>query len=184
MPRPLPFMQLLVRTALPPEGVMQAVRDTVRSIDSEQPVADLRNMEGIIAGTLAAKRLTVQLLSGFSAVALVLCLLGLYGVLAHSVSTRGHEISVRMALGARPGQVLSLVMRQGLLWVVFGIVLGLATALALATVLEKFLFEVNAREPTFFIAAPVLLAAVALLASWVPARRAARIAPARALKDE
>jgi putative ABC transport system permease protein len=184
MPRPLPFMQLLVRTALPPEGVMQAVRDTVRSIDSEQPVADLRSMEGIIAGTLAARRLTVQLLSGFSAVALVLCLLGLYGVLAHSVSTRGHEISVRMALGARPGQVLSLVMRQGLQWVVFGIVLGLATALALAKVLERFLFEVNAREPTFFIAAPVLLAAVALLASWVPARRAARIAPARALKDE
>jgi putative ABC transport system permease protein len=184
MPRPLPFMQLLVRTALPPESVMQAVRDTVRSIDSEQPVADLRSMEGIIAGTLAVKRLTVQLLSGFSAVALVLCLLGLYGVLAHSVSTRGHEISVRMALGARPGQVLSLVMRQGLQWVVFGIVLGLATALALGKVLEKFLFEVNAREPTFFIAAPVLLAAVALLASWVPARRAARIAPARALKDE
>lgn len=184
MPRPLPFMQLLVRTALPPEGVMQAVRDTVRSIDSEQPVADLRSMEGIIAGTLAARRLTVQLLSGFSAVALVLCLLGLYGVLAHSVSTRGHEICVRMALGARPGQVLSLVMRQGLQWVVFGIVLGLATALALAKVLERFLFEVNAREPTFFIAAPVLLAAVALLASWVPARRAARIAPARALKDE
>ena len=184
MPRPIPFMQLLVRTSLPPESVVKAVRETVRSLDSEQPVADLRSMEGIIAGTLAARRLTVGLLSGFSAVALALCLLGLYGVLAHSVSTRGHEISVRMALGARPGQVLSLVMRQGLQWVVFGIVLGLAAALALAKVLERFLFEVNAREPTFFIAAPVLFVVVALLASWVPARRAARIAPARALKEE
>lgn len=184
MPRPVPFMQLLVRSSLPPESVISSVRQTVRSLDSEQPVADLRTMEGIIANTVAARRLTVQLLTGFSAVAVALCLLGLYGVLAHLVSTRTHEISVRMALGARPGQVLSLVVRQGLRWVVFGIVLGLATALALAKVLERFLFEVSAREPAYFVAAPVLLAAVAILASWVPARRAARIAPARALKEE
>jgi putative ABC transport system permease protein len=126
----------------------------------------------------------VQLLSGFSAVALVLCLLGLYGVLAHSVSTRGHEISIRMALGARPAQVLGLVMGQGLRWVVTGIVLGLATAWVLSRLVESLLFEVSAREPAYFVAAPVLLTLVALLASWLPARRAARIAPARALKDE
>lgn len=184
MKHPVPFMQLLVRTSLPPESVIGSVRETVRSLDSEQPVADLRTMESIIADTLAAKRLTVALLSGFSAVALVLCLLGLYGVLAHSVSTRSQEISVRLALGARPGQVLSLIVRQGLQWVAFGIILGLAVALALAKVLESFLFEVSAREPAYFVAAPVLLAVVALLASWFPARRAARIAPARALKEE
>lgn len=184
MQRPVPFMQLLVRSELAPESVAGSVRQTVLSLDSEQPVSDLRTMDGIIADTVATRRLTVQLLSGFSAVALVLCLLGLYGVLAHSVSTRGHEISVRMALGARPGQVLALVMGQGLRWVVLGIVLGLAAALALSKLVESLLFEVSAREPTYFVAAPVLLAVVALLASWVPARRAARIAPARVLKDE
>jgi putative ABC transport system permease protein len=184
MPRAVPFMQLLVRTSLPPESVAGSVRQAVRALDNEQPVADLRTMEDIIAGTLATRRLTIQLLSGFSAVALALCLLGLYGVLAHLVTTRTHEISVRMALGARPGQVLSLVVRQGLRWVISGIVLGLAAALALARVLESFLFEVSVHEPAYFVGAPVLLALVALLASWVPARRAARIAPARALKEE
>ena len=184
MPRAVPFMQLLVRTSLPPENVIGSVRQTVRALDSEQPVADLRTMEEIIAGTLATRRLTMGLLSGFSAVALALCLLGLYGVLAHLVTTRTHEISVRMALGARPGQVLSLVVRQGLRWVVSGTILGLAFALALTRVLESFLFEVSVHEPAYFVAAPVLLAAVALLASWVPARRAARIAPAGALKEE
>jgi putative ABC transport system permease protein len=184
MQRPTPFMQLLVRSELEPESIAGSVRETVLALDSEQPVSDLRTMDGIIAETLAARRLTVQLLSGFSVVALVLCLLGIYGVLAHSVSTRGHEISIRMALGARPGQVLALVMGQGVRWVVMGIVLGLATAWALSRLVESLLFQVSAREPTYFIAAPVLLALVALLASWVPARRAARIAPARALKDE
>jgi predicted permease len=184
MQRAVPFMQLLVRTSLPPESVIGSVRQTVHSLDNEQPVADLRTMEDIISGTLATRRLTMGLLTGFSAVALVLCLLGLYGVLAHSVSTRTHEISVRMALGARPGQVLSLVVRQGLQWVVSGIVLGLAAALALTRLMESLLFEVSTREPAYFVAAPVFLAMVAVLASWVPARRAARIAPARALKEE
>jgi predicted permease len=183
-PRAIPFMQLLVRTSLPPESVIGSVRQAVRSLDSEQPVADLRTMEDIIAGTLATRRLTIQLLTGFSAVALLLCLLGLYGVLAHSVTTRTHEISVRMALGARPSQVLQLVVGQGLRWVVSGIILGLAAALALTRVLESFLFGVSAQEPAYFVGAPVLLALVALLASWVPARRAARIAPGRALKEE
>jgi predicted permease len=182
--RPIPFMQLLVRTSLPPESVSGAVRRTVLALDSEQPVGNLQTLESIIAGTLATRRLTMGLLTGFSAMALALCLLGLYGVLAHSVTTRSQEISVRMALGARPGQVLSLVVKQGLRWVGWGIGLGLLIALALSRVLESLLFEVSAREPTWFVAAPVLLTAVALFASWVPARRASRIAPARALKEE
>jgi putative ABC transport system permease protein len=182
--RPAPFMQLLVRTSLPPENVSASVRRTVLALDSEQPVGNLQTLEGIISTTLAPRRLTVGLLTGFSVVALVLCLLGLYGVLAHTVTSRTQEISVRMALGARPGQVLSLVVGQGLKWVVSGIVLGLLAALALTRVLQSWLFEVSAHEPTWFVAAPVLLAVVGLFASWLPARRASRIAPARALKEE
>lgn len=184
LPRSVPFMHLLVRTSLPPENVFGSVRQTVRELDSEQPVDGLRTMEEIVAETLATRRLTIQLLTGFSAVALLLCLLGLYGVLAHLVTTRTHEISVRVALGARPGQVLSMVVRQGLRWVIFGIVLGLGAAIALSRVLESFLFEVNAHDPTYFVGAPVLLALVAIFASWIPARRASRIAPALALKEE
>jgi putative ABC transport system permease protein len=182
--RPTPFMQLLVRTSLPPENVTGAVRRTVLALDNEQPVGNLQTLEGLIDTTLAPRRLTVGLLSGFSAIALVLCLLGLYGVLAHTVTTRTQEISVRMALGARPGQVQSLVVGQGLRWVVSGIVIGLLAALALSRVLQSWLFEVSAHEPTWFVAAPALLAVVGFLACWLPARRASRIAPARALKEE
>jgi len=182
--RPAPFMQLLVRTTLPPESVTSAVRRAVLALDSEQPVGNLQSMEEVISATLAPRRLVVGLLTGFSIVALVLSLLGLYGVLAHTVTTRTQEISVRMALGARPGQVLSLVVGQGLKWVVSGIAIGLITAFLATKVLQSWLFEVSIHEPSWFVAAPVLVTAVGLFASWLPARRAARIAPARALKEE
>ena len=182
--RPAPFMQLLVRTSLPPETVTSAVRHAVLALDSEQPVGNLQSMEDVISTTLAPRRLVVGLLTGFSLVALALCLLGLYGVLAHTVTTRTQEISVRMALGARPGQVLSLVVGQGLKWVVSGIAIGLIAAFLATKVLQSWLFEVSIHEPSLFVAAPVLVTAVGLFASWLPARRAARIAPARALKEE
>jgi len=182
--RPAPFMQLRVRTTLPPETVTAGVRRAVLALDSEQPVGSPVSMEEVIGASLASRRLVVALLTGFSVVALLLCLLGLYGVLANTVTTRTQEISVRMALGARPNQVLSLVVGQGLKWMGSGIFFGLIAAFLATRLLQSWLFEVGVHEPSLFVAAPVLLIAVGLFASWLPARRAARIAPARALKEE
>jgi len=181
---PATAMQLLVRTSLPPVAAARQVRRAVLALDPEQPVADLQTMEGIIAGSLASRRLTTGLLSGFSAAALGLCLLGIYGVVAHAVSLRTKEIGVRMALGALPGHVLSAVTRQGLLWVSAGLVLGLAAALALSRVMASQLFEVSATDPVYFVGAPIVLALVALLACYLPARRAARIEPAITLRTD
>ncbi|HEY8022566.1 MAG TPA: ABC transporter permease, partial [Thermoanaerobaculia bacterium] len=159
--RPATAMQLLVRTRLPPVTAAREVRRAVLALDPEQPTADLQTMEGIIATDLASRRLVTGLLAAFSAVALALCLLGIYGVVAQAVSVRRKEIGVRMALGARSGQVLRAVAAQGLVWVVAGLALGLAAALGLSRVLASQLYEVSARDPAYFVGAPLLLAAVA-----------------------
>ena len=185
---PTPFMYLLVRTSLPPAQVADSVRKEVRALDPEQPVANLETMEGIVADTVAGRRITMSLLSGFSAVALLLCALGIYGLVAHSVSARRQEIGVRMALGAQRGQVLAAVVRQGFRWVLIGLGVGLAGALAAAFLLSRtltgVLFEVSARDPLYYLGAPVLLGAIALLACYLPARRAARVEPAVTLRAE
>ena len=125
---PLPFLHLLVRTSLPPARMAESVRREVRAIDPEQPVAELETMEGIVADAVAGRRMTMTLLTGFSGVALILCALGIYGLVAHSVSARRQEIAVRMALGAQRGQVLGAVVRQGFRWVLIGLGIGLVGA--------------------------------------------------------
>jgi ABC-type antimicrobial peptide transport system permease subunit len=124
------------------------------------------------------------LLSGFGALALLLAALGIFGVLAYWVSRRTREIGVRMALGARIANVLTLVMRQGLVLVAIGMVLGLCGGLALTRLLRGFLYETTTLDPLTFASAPVLLAVVAVLACWLPARRAARVDPMVALRHE
>jgi putative ABC transport system permease protein len=181
---PTTFMQLQVRTSLPVENVAQAVRREVQGLDREQPVADLQTMDSIVAASIASRRLTMGLLSGFSAVALALCFLGIYGVVAHSVSLREKEIGVRMALGAQAGQVLGAVTRQSFRWIFLGLVVGLAAALLLSRVLESLLFEVSPTDPLYLTTTPIVLALVALLACYLPARRATRIAPAITLRNE
>ena len=185
---PMPFMNLLVRTSLPPAKVAESVRREVRVLDPEQPVANLRTMEGIVAEAVAGRRMTMGLLTGFSAVALLLCALGIYGLVAHSVSARRQEIGVRMALGAQRAQVLAVVVRQGFRWVLIGLVIGLAGALAaaflLSRVLTGLLFDVSARDPLYYLGAPVLLGAISLLACYLPARRAARVEPGITLRAE
>jgi putative ABC transport system permease protein len=183
-----PFMNLLVRTSLPPAQVAASVRKEVRALDPEQPVANLETMEGILADAVAGRRMTMSLLSGFSAVALLLCALGIYGLVAHSVSARRQEIGVRMALGAQRGQVLAVVVRQGFRWVLAGLGVGLAGALAAAFLLSHtltgLLFDVSARDPLYYLGAPILLGLIALLACYLPARRAARMEPAVTLRAE
>jgi putative ABC transport system permease protein len=123
------------------------------------------------------------LLSGFSAVALLLCALGIYGLIAHSVTARRQEIGVRMALGARQDQMLTAVTRQGLRWVLLGLAAGLLAALLLARTLSGLLYGVSARDPFYYLAAPLLLGLVALLACYLPARRAADVEPAVTLRE-
>ncbi len=181
---PATSMSLLVRTRLPPAAAARQVRQAILALDPEQPVSDLQTMSGIVATSLASRRLTTGLLSGFSAAALALCLLGIYGVVAHAVTLRTKEIGVRMALGAPVAHVLGAVARQGLTWTLAGLALGLAAAFALSRVMASQLFEVSATDPAYFVGAPLALAAVALLACYLPARRAARIEPAVTLRTD
>jgi putative ABC transport system permease protein len=181
---PMPFMNLLVRTALPPARIANSVRREVLAVDPEQPVANVQTMEGIVADAVAGRRLMMSLLTGFSAVALILCALGIYGLVAHSVSARRQEIGVRLALGAQRGQVLKQVVRQGFRWVLIGLAAGLAASLLLARTLTGLLYAVSAHDPLYYLIAPLLLGAIALLACYLPARRASRVEPAIILREE
>jgi putative ABC transport system permease protein len=185
---PLPFMHLLVRTSLPPSRLAAAVRREVLALDAEQPVADEQTLEGVVAAAVAGRRITTGLLSGFSAVALLLCAIGIYGVVSQSVSMRRQEIGVRMALGAQRRQVLGVVVGQGFRWVLLGLGLGLIAALVAAFLLSRalagVLYEVSAKDPVYYLGMPVVLGTIALLACYLPARRAARVEPAITLRAE
>jgi predicted permease len=181
---PATFMYIAIRSKLPAESIAGSVRNVIRSLDREQPVTDIQTFEDIITDSIASRRLTMSLLTGFSAAALALCILGIYGVVAHSVSMRKKEIGVRMALGAQPSHVLSTVTRQGLKSVLLGVAIGLAAAFALSRILEKMLFEVSVHDPLYFAASPILLVIVAALACYLPARRATRIEPSITLRTD
>ncbi|MDP9120251.1 MAG: ABC transporter permease [Acidobacteriota bacterium] len=181
---PLPFANLLVRTRLPPGELAKALRTTVRAVDPEQPVGELQTMEQVIAVSIAGRRLTTSLLAGFSAIALLLSVLGVYGIVAHSVSLRRKEIGIRVALGARRGHVLATVTGRGLRLIGWGIGLGLLGAAALGRILASQLFEVSALDPLYLTTTPALLALVAVGACCLPVRQATRIAPAATLKGE
>jgi putative ABC transport system permease protein len=141
-------------------------------------------MENLLAESVASRRFSMLLLGLFAAVALVLAAVGLYGVLSYAVTQRTHELGVRLALGAQAADLYKLVLRQGLALVLGGVGLGLAGAFALTRVLADLLFEVRARDPLTFALVPVLLAAIALLACWLPARRATKLDPLEALRRE
>ncbi len=181
---PPPFFELMVRTTLPAGKVAGALRAAVRDLDPEQPVAEVRPVEEVIAQQLARQRLAAWTIGCFSAVALLLCLLGIYGVIAHSVSLRRKEIGVRLALGAGPGQVLREVMRQGASWIAVGIAAGLGLALMVGRGLASQLYEVSPTDPAQLLGATLLLGGVALLACFLPARRASHTEPAGALRLE
>jgi predicted permease len=174
---------LVLKTALDPTQLVAQVRAAVQSLDPEQPITDVRTMEEWVDRSLEIRRAPTTLLAIFGAVALLLSAIGIYGVLAYGVSQRVREFGIRQALGADRGSILSLVLRQGLLRVSIGIVLGLAGALLLSRYLESLLFQVAAKDLTVFAGVTVVLFVVAILACYIPARRATRIDPMVALRE-
>ena len=177
-------MSLVVRARTDPLMLAPAVRREIRALDPEIPVSRVRSMEQVLSASASVRELNVMLLSVFAAVALTLAALGIYGVMAYTVTQRTKEIGVRMALGASAVEVQRLVLRQGLLLAGLGVLLGALGAVALGRVLTSLLFGVSATDPTIYAAVTAVLAAVALLATYVPARRATRVSPMVALRYE
>jgi putative ABC transport system permease protein len=173
-----------VRTHQDPLSLTTAVRDQVRALDANQPVFNVRTMDRLVASSLAARRFSMFLLAVFAGVALLLSAVGIYGVMAYSIEQRTHEVGIRMALGARGRDVLWMVLRQGMVLAGIGLVAGVVAALALTRVMSSMLFSVSATDPVTFATVAVILATVALAACVIPARRATRVDPMRALRHE
>jgi putative ABC transport system permease protein len=175
---------LVLRTPFDPMEVARQVKEAVHAIDPEQPVDRFETIEESRYASMSSPRLTTLLLGIFAVLALVIAATGVSGVIAYAVSQRTQEIGIRMALGARRAQVLAMVLRQGLAIVALGLAVGLAAAFAAGRFLSGFLFETSPADPLTFAAVLLVLVAAALLASFVPARRAASINPTRALRSE
>ncbi|MFL6227273.1 MAG: ABC transporter permease [Pyrinomonadaceae bacterium] len=178
------WMYLTVRGQANPAALAQQVKEQVWALDKQLPVTKVKPMTEVIAASVAARRFTMTLMGIFAVAALLLASLGIYGVISYTVTQRTHEIGVRVALGARTADVLRLVMGQGLWLTAVGVALGLAGAFAATRLMKGLLFGVGATDASTFIVIPALLAAVALAACLVPARRAARVDPMIALRDE
>ena len=177
-------MNFAIRTSGDPASQVAAVRSTLASIDPNIAVYEIRTADEILAGTLGSRRFTMFLLAVFAGVALLLACVGLFGVMAYLVSQRTHEIGVRLALGARPGDVFRLVIGRGMALASIGSALGLGGAWAIGRFLETMLFQVKPTDPITLASAPVVLLVVALLACYVPARRAMKVDPMVALRYE
>jgi len=181
---PFSNMTLVVRTSVPAGSVLAAVRQQLAQIDREQPMARVMTLEEEFSSVVAQPRFTAWLLGAFAAVALLLAAIGAYGVISFAVTQRTHEIGVRMALGAAPGDVRGMVLRQGMGVVMAGAALGLACAFGLARVLRTMLYGVSSTDPATYTVVTLLLLAIALFACWIPARRATRVDPLVALRHE
>jgi len=181
---PMQNPTVLVRTTGDPAALAEAIRRETKSIIPNLPPPLVRTMDNLLSETVAQPRLQTGLLSLFAGVALLLAALGLYGVLAYSVTQRKREIGVRVALGAQRGNVLALVICQGMKLALTGVAIGIIAALAFTRVIHSLLYEVEPADPLTFAAVSLLLVFVALLACWLPARRAARVDPMEALRCE
>jgi ABC-type antimicrobial peptide transport system permease subunit len=184
LPTSVRRINLLTRTDVDPLSLASAVRGHVAALNKDQAVFNIRTMEQILAQSVAARRFSMMLLTIFAVVALALASVGLYGMMSYAVAQRTREIGVRVALGAQSGNVLRLVIGQGLKLTLAGVVVGLVASLALTRAIKALLFGVSATDPATFGVIAVLLTAVALLACWIPARRATRVDPMVALRCE
>jgi predicted permease len=180
----IPFLVIAIRTAGEPAGMIPAVRREIWSEDKDLPLSSISTLEQLLSRTTAERRFNLLLLGLFSGLALVLAVVGIYGVVSYAVTQRTHEIGLRLALGAQHGDVRKLVIKQGMIPVVAGIAIGLGGALALTRLMKSLLFGVSATDPLTFVGLSLLLIVVALAACWIPARRATKVDPLLALRYE
>jgi len=177
-------LSFVIRAAGEPAALISAVRGAVAEVAPDQPLYNVMTMEQRMADTTTSRRLNTTLLGGFAAVALLLAVVGIYGVMSYAVTQRRREIGVRMALGARKSDVLGLILHGGLRLTLLGVVIGLVGAFALTRYLSSQLYAVKATDPLTFLGIALALTGVALFACWLPARRAARVDPMEALRNE
>ena len=177
-------MTLMARSASDPAALTAAVREAVLSVDRAVPITMVQTLDDVVASTVAGPRFVTILLGIFASLALGLAAIGVYGVISYSVAQRTHEIGVRMALGAGIGKVQRLVLKQGLSIALTGIAIGVAGALATTRLLSGILYGVSATDPVTFVGVAMFLTGVAILASYLPARRASTIAPTVALRSQ
>jgi putative ABC transport system permease protein len=175
---PTPWMSLVVRAASDDQaGIVAALRKEVERMDKEQAISDIRTMKQLLTASVAPRRFNLLMLSLFAGVALLLAAVGIYSVMAFAVTQRTHEIGIRMALGAQSIDVLKLVVAEGVALAASGVAIGLLASFALTRLMKTLLFGVSATDPLTFTSIALLLTVVALLACYIPARRAARVAP-------
>ncbi|PYV18153.1 MAG: hypothetical protein DMG21_05895 [Acidobacteria bacterium] len=175
---------MAIRTSGNPMNVAPEVEKLVQAIDSDQPVYRVATMQELMADSVAERRLAMILLAIFAGLAVLLAAVGTYGVLAYSVSRRTQEIGLRMALGARREDVLRMIGKEGLVLTGAGVAIGVVAALGLTRLMTSMLFDVRPADPMTFVAVSLLLAVVALVSSYLPARRAAKVEPMKALRYE
>jgi len=177
-------MDLVIRAVLPMASLVPGVRARLQSVDPDLPAGDFQTLDQLVDQSVSPRRFVTFLLGGFSLLALILASLGIYGVVSYSVNQRINEIGIRIALGARPGAVLQLAIGRGVRLTFIGLAMGLGAALTLSRVVTSLLFGVTAVDPITFGAIALLLGAVALVACYIPARRATRFDPILALRCE
>ena len=178
------FMTMMLRTSGDPSALAPAVRGVIRNLDPQQPVGEISTMESLLSVSVARARFSASLLAVFSIVALVMAAVGIYGVMSYTVLQRTHEIGVRMALGAQRADVLKLVLKKGIVLGVVGVAVGLAASFALTRLIATLLFEVTTTDKSTFAAVAIGLFLITLLACYVPARRATKVDPLKALRYE
>ena len=181
---PITFMTVVMKTSVPPASLVDAARAQVLSVDPNLPLSQVDTLEGIVARSISQQRFYMALLAVFAAVALILAAIGIFGVLSYAVSQRTREIGIRMALGAQGRWVITLVVRQAMLLVGAGVLIGTGLSLFLSRTMKTMLFSITPTDPATFATVAAVLAAVALFASYLPARRATRVDPIVALRAE
>jgi putative ABC transport system permease protein len=181
--RPWPGMIVAVKTTGDPMSMAAAVRKQIERVDGDLPVTAVRSMEDIVSESYGQRQITLWLLGAFAAAALVLAAIGIYGLLAYSVEQRRQEMGIRRALGARPADILALVLREGLGLTITGIAAGLAGASLVSRALGALLFQVSPTDPVIFAGMALLFVSVALVASYLPARRALDVDPVVSIRE-
>jgi putative ABC transport system permease protein len=177
-------MSIVVRSKSNPMALLSPIKRAITQIEPEHPTSGVETLESIVSGSVGARRFPTLLLASFALLALVLAAVGIVGLVSYAVTQRTHEIGIRIALGARGGDVLALFVRRSMVWVFGGVVAGIVASLGVTQLVKSMLFGVRPTDPIVLSAAGALLVAIALLASYLPARRATKLDPLEALRCE